>query len=96
MNIFATFASPHLGVSKADNYLVGTGIWYLANVEKVKNMRQLNCQTLDEEDLLMKRLSSCDCLGWFKKVVLVSSKEDNFVPYYSSRIDGKVEHEELQ
>ena len=47
MNIFATFAAPHLGVSKSDNYLVGTGIWYLANVEKVKNMRQLNCQTND-------------------------------------------------
>ena len=27
---------------------------------------------------------------------MVSSKEDNFVPYYSSRIDVKVNHEELQ
>ena len=47
MNLFITYASPHLGISKSDNYLVGTGIWYLANVEKIKNMRQLNCQPLD-------------------------------------------------
>lgn len=43
MNILITFASPHLGVSVGDNYLVSTGIWYLINVEKVKNLRQLNC-----------------------------------------------------
>lgn len=86
MNLFITYASPHLGISKSDNYLVGTGIWYLANVEKIKNMRQLNCQPLDEDDNLMKKLSSCDCLNWFNKIVLVSSKEDNFVPYYSSRL----------
>ena len=39
-----TFASPHLGVSMNDNKLVGTGVWYLINFEKVKNMKQLNCE----------------------------------------------------
>lgn len=38
-------------------------------------MRQLNCQTtLDSNEIIMKKLANCDCLGWFKKVVLVSSK----------------------
>ena len=27
-------------------------------------------------------------MPWFKKMVVVSSKDDNFVPYYSSRIDA--------
>ena len=42
MNLFMTLASPHLGVTRSDNKLVGTGIWYLINVEKVKNLKQLN------------------------------------------------------
>lgn len=44
MNILATFASPHLGVCMNENKLVGTGIWYLINFEKVKNLKQLNCE----------------------------------------------------
>ena len=44
MNLFVSFASPHLGVTVSDNKLVGTGVWYLINFEKVKNMKQLNCQ----------------------------------------------------
>lgn len=43
MNLLVSFASPHLGVSITDNKLVGTGIWYLINFEKVKNLKQLNC-----------------------------------------------------
>lgn len=46
MNLLITFASPHLGVIQSDNALVGTGIWYLININKVKNLMQLNCQTL--------------------------------------------------
>ena len=45
MNVFVSLASPHLGVTNSDNYLVGTGVWYLANIGKIKNMRQLNWQT---------------------------------------------------
>lgn len=91
MNVFISLASPHLGVTNSDNYLVGTGVWYLANIGKVKNMRQLNWQTtLDSDEIIMKKLANCDSLSWFKKVVLVSSKQDNFVPYYSSRIDEKI------
>lgn len=43
MNIFISFASPHLGVRNSPNSLVNTGIWYLVNISKVKTMRQLNC-----------------------------------------------------
>jgi hypothetical protein len=32
-------------------------------------------------------LSQSDAICWFKKFVAVSSREDNFVPYESSRIE---------
>lgn len=50
MNLLVTFASPHLGVSMSDNQLVKTGIWYLINFEKVKNLKQLNCEKCIHEE----------------------------------------------
>jgi esterase/lipase len=49
MTLMVTFASPHLGVSDPDNQLVKTGIWYLINFLKVKNLKELNCETETEE-----------------------------------------------
>ena len=46
----------------------------------------------EEEERLyssfLEKLSNSKSLSWFKKMVVVSSKDDNFVPYYSSRIDA--------
>lgn len=94
MNLLATFASPHLGVSINDNKLVGTGIWYLINFEKVKNLKQLNCEKTGEEGIItLDTLSDSECLSWFKKLIVVSSEEDNFVPYHSSRISQDIKNE---
>ena len=41
MNIFVSFASPHLGIKNSENSLVNTGVWYLVNVSKVKAMKTL-------------------------------------------------------
>jgi predicted esterase len=43
MNVFISFASPHAGICDASNFLVRTGIWFLTNFEKNKNLKQLNC-----------------------------------------------------
>ena len=74
MNLFVSFASPHLGVTVSDNKLVGTGIWYLINFEKVKNLKQLNCQEDENQEIILGKLAECQSLTWFSKVVLVSSK----------------------
>jgi hypothetical protein len=36
-----------------------------------------------------------DDIGWFKKVVLVSSSEDEFVPHYSARIMPETKNPEI-
>jgi hypothetical protein len=88
MNFYISFASPHTGICDSTSYLIRTGIWYLTNFEKAKNLKQLNCQPDENDEVYLKRLSESDTLTWFKKFVVVSSKEDNFVPFNSSRLDA--------
>lgn len=75
-NLFITFSSPHLGISESSNSLVNIGVWYLIQVDKVKNLKQLNFQSLKMADSLLMRLSLSEALSSFKKVVLVCSKND--------------------
>jgi len=39
---------------------------------------------------MLLKLSCDESLGWFNKIVVTSSKEDNFVPNYSARIEPNV------
>lgn len=84
MNVLITLASPHLGIAKMDNFLVSAGVWYMIKFDKVRSLNELNHN--DEENLLLK-LSRDESLGWFSKIIVTSSKEDNFVPNYSARIE---------
>jgi hypothetical protein len=57
MNLFVSFASPHAGTIDANNYLVRTGIWYLINFEKAKNIKQLHCEADQNQEISLKKLS---------------------------------------
>lgn len=52
--------------------------------DKVKSLNELNYS--DDDNILMK-LSREESLGWFTKIIVASSKEDNFVPNHSARIE---------
>jgi pimeloyl-ACP methyl ester carboxylesterase len=86
-NLFVTFSSPHMGISECENSLINLGVWYLIKVDKVKNLKELNFQSVKFQESLLMRLSRCEALAQFKKVVLVCSKNDGFVPYYSTVLD---------
>ena len=63
------------------------GVWYLIKVDKVKNLKELNFQSVKFNESILMKLSNCDGLSMFKKVVLVCSKDDGFVPFYSTVLD---------
>lgn len=42
VNVLLTLASPHLGISKLDNLLVKTGVWYMTRVSDYPSMRSLS------------------------------------------------------
>lgn len=89
MNIFISFASPHVGICDSTNPLVRAGIWFLTSFEKNKNLKQLNCEPIEDTNnmVTMINLSECQSISWFNRFVAVSSKEDHFVPYESSRLE---------
>ena len=88
MNVFISFASPHAGICDTSNPLVKTGIWFLTAFEKKKNLKELNCEPIEDSNMMtMLKLSQCESIKWFKRFVAVSSKEDSFVPYQSSRLE---------
>lgn len=41
INVFLSLASPHLGISKLDNFLVKTGVWYMSKFENYPSMKSL-------------------------------------------------------
>lgn len=90
MNVFISFASPHLGITDNSNMLVRLGIWFLTNFDKAKNLKQLTCKPNENDRVTLVSLATCECLSWFSRFVAVSSKDDDFVPYYSSRLDEQV------
>ena len=62
-------------------------MWYLIKVDKVKNLKELNFQSVNFQDSLLMKLSKCHFISKFNKVVLVSSKNDGFVPLYSTFLE---------
>lgn len=71
VNLLITLAAPHLGIHRLDNVLVSAGIWYMIRFDKVKSLSELNYS--DDDNILMK-LSREESLGWFSKIIALSSK----------------------
>lgn len=59
----------------------------MIKVDKVKNLKELNFQSVDFHDSVLTKLSKCPHISSFKRVILVSSKDDGFVPLYSTFLD---------
>jgi hypothetical protein len=74
---------------------VNLGVWYLITVDKVKNMKELNFQSVKLEDSLMMRLSTAPEISHFRRVIVVCSKDDGFVPLYSTILEESLCENEI-
>ncbi|CAG9321145.1 unnamed protein product [Blepharisma stoltei] len=89
MNIFISLCSPHLGSIYGDSKLVGAGCWLLRMSKKNVSIQQLALKdTEDPRNSFIYRLAFDPCIGWFKKIFLVSSLQDGYVPFQSARIEA--------
>lgn len=87
MRAYISFSTPHLGVSSGDSKLIETGFSLLTSWKKHVSLRQLGFK--DNDDMTktyLYKLSQLPGLGWFRNVILVSSPQDTYSPYDSSRI----------
>jgi len=88
-HVYISLATPHLGTSYAQSQLVATGMWAIMKWNKCKSLQELSLDDTyfgDKEKTLLFKLSSSDALHHFKRVILVSSPADQYVPSYSARM----------
>ena len=87
---FLSLSVPHLGCRKNKSVLVSLGMKYLKKFKKDKVISQLQLDDASEmRESFLYNLAKKDCIHWFRNVVLVSSPQDSYVPYFSARIQSK-------
>jgi hypothetical protein len=88
MHLFLTLSTPHLGIKSHSSNLVKAGIWVLKTWSKSRSLTQLSMDdTANPRDGYIYKLSEIEGLNWFKHFVLLSSSQDNYVPFESARIE---------
>ena len=71
----------------SSNALVEMGMWGLRRWKGAQCITELSLKDVDEPTAtLLYRLSTQPSLGAFRNVLLVSSSQDRYVPYHSTRI----------
>jgi len=88
MYTFISFSSPHLGYMYSASSLINAGLWIAKRLSQSQCLEQLSFT--DDPNLsntFLVRLAEKPGLEYFKQVVLVSSKQDQYVPFESARIE---------
>ena len=84
---YISLSSPHLGYVFSDSTLIKTGMWVLKRWKGSKSLEQfMQNDNADLNETCLYKLSEYNGLNWFKHVYLLSSHQDNYSPYESSRI----------
>lgn len=96
LQVFVSMACPHLGTLYMSSSIVSAGMWALSTFKQYKSLKELN---MDEEagggdiassliyKLSLPPVGQTDLLAAFKRIVLVSAPEDQYVPAYSANIE---------
>mmetsp|Transcript_139652 Transcript_139652/g.260414 ORF Transcript_139652/g.260414 Transcript_139652/m.260414 type:complete len:806 (+) Transcript_139652:96-2513(+) len=88
MYTFLSFSTPHLGYMDQQSPLFNAVVWSLKKWRKIRCLDQLTMtDTTDPKESFLYRLSSSSGIEHFKWVVVVSSKQDNYAPFKSSRVE---------
>lgn len=64
-------------------------------MDNVKNLKELNFQSVQIHDSILSKMSKCPHISNFQKVVVVSSKDDGFVPLYSTFLERELCQSEI-
>lgn len=84
-----SLATPHVGALFPDSKIVSTGMWALFKWKKYKALKELVLEDSlggKASKTLLFKLAESNTLSHFRKVVLLSSPKDQYVPVYSARI----------
>eukprot|EP00118_Oscarella_pearsei_P011339 m.75693 g.75693 ORF g.75693 m.75693 type:complete len:973 (+) comp35946_c1_seq2:295-3213(+) len=88
MHTFLSLSGPHLGMLYNPNSLVSTGMWLAQKWKKSLSLAQLALKDHpDPRKTFIYHLSHGRGLSFFRHILLVSSVQDQYVPYHSARIE---------
>mmetsp|Transcript_2621 Transcript_2621/g.6117 ORF Transcript_2621/g.6117 Transcript_2621/m.6117 type:complete len:829 (-) Transcript_2621:44-2530(-) len=87
-----SMSSPHLGSRAMKSTLVKYGLWAMRHWRKASALGQLSMADVEYgktiRDTLVFRLSEAEeSLRHFDHIVLISSHQDHYVPYHSTRVE---------
>lgn len=83
-----TLSSPHLGCCYQNSKLVNAGLWFLQKWNNSQCLAQLSLQDAsDPRDSFMYQLCEKPGLEWFTNVMLISSYQDSYAPYESTKFE---------
>ncbi|EGR29800.1 serine esterase, putative [Ichthyophthirius multifiliis] len=87
MHLYMSLSSPHLGYMYNSSKLIDAGIWFLITTRKCECLKQLNMSDCEQlADTFLYKLTNQPGLNWFKNIALLSSYQDQYVPFESARI----------
>ena len=88
LHLYISLSSPHLGYAFSDSKLIKTGMWFLKRWKNSKCLEQfLQNDNENYKETCIYKISEFEGLNWFNYVYLLSSHQDNYSPYGSSRIE---------
>lgn len=87
MHSFITFSTPHLGLLYHSSSIVNAGIWFYNKMWNSVCLKQMSLTDANNiEDTFIYKLAFMEGIGWFKHVLLLASRQDDYAPYESARI----------
>lgn len=87
MWMYMSLSSPHLGYIYSTSKLIDAGIWVLKTWKKSRSLEQLSfSDSKNIKESFIYKLSEFEGLNWFSHVYLLSSHQDYYAPFESTRI----------
>ena len=82
-----SLSSPHLGYTYSSSKIIDAGMWFLKAWKKSKSLEQISSTDgKNIEESYLYKLSNSDGLNWFSHVILISSHQDYYAPFESTRL----------
>lgn len=91
MHTLISLCAPHLGTSHTSSH-ISLGMWFLQKWHHSQSLLQLSMKDHPNlQETFLYRLSQKTTFGYFQNVLLVSSPQDKYVPFYSARLEVPTE-----
>lgn len=85
--MFISLSSPHLGYAFSESKIINAGMWVLKKWKGSKSLEQLMLSDkTNMKETCVYKISEYEGLNWFNYVYLLSSHQDYYAPYESTRI----------